>query len=101
MDLAGIICIIQIFINPLKVITIPLVIILVGVLPLVYSLMLHYKMGGKNEKHIIIGSIICLATLLIFLAFWGQLPAEVPIHFDSSGNVTLHYQKRLWYLVFL
>lgn len=46
--LAGIICIIQIFINPLKVITIPLVIILVGVLPLVYSLMLHYKMGGKK-----------------------------------------------------
>ena len=46
--LAGIISIIQIFINPLKVITIPLVIILVGVLPLVYSLMLHYKMGGKK-----------------------------------------------------
>ncbi|CVI72578.1 hypothetical protein BN3660_02650 [Eubacteriaceae bacterium CHKCI004] len=39
------------------------------------------------KKHIIIGSIICLATLLIFLAFWGQLPAEVPIHFDSAGNV--------------
>ena len=46
--LAGIICIIQLFINPLKVVTIPLVIILVGVLPLVYSLMLHYKMGGKK-----------------------------------------------------
>ena len=39
------------------------------------------------KKHIIIGSIICLATLLIFLVFWGKLPAEVPIHFDSAGNV--------------
>ena len=38
------------------------------------------------KKHIIIGSIICLATLLIFIAFWGQLPTDVPIHFDSAGN---------------
>ena len=28
------------------------------------------------KKHIIIGSIICLATLLIFIAFWGQLPTK-------------------------
>lgn len=40
--LAGIICIAQLFISPLKVVSIPLVIILVGILPLVYSLMLHY-----------------------------------------------------------
>ena len=40
----------------------------------------------KMKKHIAIGSVICLATLLIFLVFWGQLPADVPIHFDSAGN---------------
>lgn len=39
------------------------------------------------KKHVLIGSIICLATIFIFLIFWGKLPEEVPIHFDSSGNV--------------
>ncbi len=38
------------------------------------------------KKHIIVGSLICVATVLIFLVFWGKLPADVPIHFDSSGN---------------
>lgn len=41
--LAGIIFILQLFVSPLKVVSIPLVIILVGVLPLIYSLMLVYK----------------------------------------------------------
>lgn len=39
------------------------------------------------KKHVLIGSIICLATVVIFLVFWGKLPADVPIHFDSDGNV--------------
>ena len=39
------------------------------------------------KKHIMIGSLICVATVLIFLAFWGKLPSDVPIHFDSNGNV--------------
>lgn len=39
------------------------------------------------KKHVLAGSIICFATIIIFLIFWGKLPAEVPIHFDSSGNV--------------
>ena len=38
------------------------------------------------KKHIMIGSLICVATVLIFLVFWGKLPADVPIHFDSNGN---------------
>ena len=38
------------------------------------------------KKHIIVGSLICVATVLIFLIFWGKLPTDVPIHFDSSGN---------------
>ena len=39
------------------------------------------------KKHIMIGSLICVATVLIFLVFWGKLPSDVPIHFDSNGNV--------------
>ena len=35
------------------------------------------------KKHIMIGSLICVATVLI----WGKLPSDVPIHFDSNGNV--------------
>ena len=41
--LAGFIFILQLFVSPLKVVSIPIVIILVGVLPLIYSLMLVYK----------------------------------------------------------
>lgn len=41
--LAGILLIVQLFISLLKIVSIPLVIILVGILPLVYSLMLVYK----------------------------------------------------------
>ena len=39
------------------------------------------------KKHIMIGSLICVATVLIFLVFWGKLPNDVPIHFDSNGDV--------------
>lgn len=39
------------------------------------------------KKHIMIGSLICVATVLIFLVFWEKLPSDVPIHFDSNGNV--------------
>lgn len=39
------------------------------------------------KKHIMIGSLICVATVLIFLVFWGKLPSDVPIHFDSNGDV--------------
>lgn len=39
------------------------------------------------KKHVIIGSVICLATVLILGLFWGKLPMDVPIHFDSAGNV--------------
>ena len=39
------------------------------------------------KKHSMIGSVICVATVLIFLVVWGKLPSDVPIHFDSNGNV--------------
>lgn len=45
--LAGIIFILQLFVRPLKVVSIPLVIILVGILPLIYSLMLVYRKQGR------------------------------------------------------
>ena len=41
------------------------------------------------KKHIMIGSLICVATVLIFLVFWGKLPSDVPIHFDSNVNSVL------------
>ena len=41
--LAGLLLILQVFFSALKIISIPLVIILVGIIPLVYSLMLVYK----------------------------------------------------------
>lgn len=47
------------------------------------------------KKNIIIGSIICFATLIIFLVFYKQLPAEVPIHFDSNGNVDSAWPKNV------
>lgn len=28
------------------------------------------------KKHIMIGSLICVATVLIFLVFWGKLPSD-------------------------
>lgn len=45
------------------------------------------------KKNVIIGSIICLATVAIFLIFWGRLPDQVPIHFDTSGNVNSTLSK--------
>ena len=29
------------------------------------------------KKHIMIGSLICVATVLIFLVFWGKLPIAI------------------------
>lgn len=48
--LAGIVFVLQLFIRPLKSVSIPLVIILVGILPLVYSLMLVYRNKGREDK---------------------------------------------------
>lgn len=48
--LAGIIFILQLFISPLKAVSIPLVIILVGILPLIYSLMLIYKNKRRQRE---------------------------------------------------
>ncbi len=45
------------------------------------------------KKNVIIGSVICFCTIIIFLAFYNKLPANVPIHFDSSGNANSTWPK--------
>ncbi len=44
-------------------------------------------MKSSKIKHLIISSILCLATVGIFLVFGKNLPDIVPVHWDSSGNV--------------
>ena len=41
-------------------------------------------MNSSNIKHLIISSILCLATVGIFLVFGKNLPDVVPVHWDSS-----------------
>lgn len=47
------------------------------------------------KKSIIVGSIICFGTLVVFLVFYNRLPAEVPIHFDSNGNVNSAWPREV------
>ncbi|WP_277284564.1 DUF1648 domain-containing protein [Sneathia sanguinegens] len=44
-------------------------------------------MKSSKIKHLIISSILCLATVGIFLVFGKNLPDVVPVHWDLSGNV--------------
>ncbi len=46
------------------------------------------------KKRTIIGTVICILTMVIFLIFYRQLPDQVPIHFDSSGNVNSSWPKQ-------
>ena len=36
-------------------------------------------------KHIVISTILCALTLVVFLALYNRLPASIPVHFDSAG----------------
>ena len=36
-------------------------------------------------KHIVISTVLCALTLVVFLAFYNRLPESIPIHFDSAG----------------
>ena len=40
----------------------------------------------SSKKHIIIGTLLCMMTMVIFLLFYGKLPESIPVHFDSAGN---------------
>ncbi len=44
-------------------------------------------MKSSKMKHLVISSILCLATVGIFILFGKNLPEVVPVHWDASGNV--------------
>ncbi|MTK10047.1 MAG: DUF1648 domain-containing protein [Hungatella sp.] len=46
------------------------------------------------KRRTIIGTVICILTMVIFLIFYNKLPDQVPIHFDSKGNVNSYWPKR-------
>ena len=41
----------------------------------------------NSKKHLVSGTIICLATILLFLAFGGRLPDNVPLQISADGSV--------------
>lgn len=47
----------------------------------------------SDKKHLIIGSLLCLATTVIFIVFGSKLPETVPVHWDSAGNVNGTIEK--------
>jgi uncharacterized membrane protein len=40
----------------------------------------------NNKKHMLIGTIICASTMLLFLFFYKQLPTEVPLQITMDGS---------------
>lgn len=99
--LAGIILIMHPM-HGLEYITVPLSLILVAVIPLIYSLSLYFKkkknnIGGhimkSSKHHIIIGTVICALTLVVLLAFYNKLPEAVPVHFDTAGNANSYWSR--------
>jgi hypothetical protein len=40
----------------------------------------------NNKAHFIIGTAICVATLLLFLAFWERLPEAVAMQITIDGS---------------
>ena len=55
-------------------------------------------MRSSKIKHLIISSLLCLSTIIIFLTVGKNLPEVVPVHWDSSGNVNGSIAKA--YLVY-
>ena len=49
----------------------------------------------SSKKHIIISTLLCAMTLVVFLAFYGKLPESVPVHFDSSGNANSYISRNI------
>lgn len=49
----------------------------------------------SSKKHIIISTVLCAMTLVVFLAFYGKLPESVPVHFDSSGNANSYLPRNI------
>lgn len=40
----------------------------------------------KNNKTMILSTLLCLLPMLLTVALYDQLPEQVPIHFDIAGN---------------
>lgn len=41
----------------------------------------------SNKIHIVLGTVICAATMLLFLAFNSKLPESIPIQITIDGSV--------------
>ncbi|MDR1642202.1 MAG: DUF1648 domain-containing protein [Clostridiales bacterium] len=41
----------------------------------------------NEKKHLAIGTAICLATMLIYLAFWSRLPDPMPVQIAADGSM--------------
>ncbi len=41
---------------------------------------------NNSRKHIVISTLICLGTMLVFLAFYRQLPDNVPVQIQFGGT---------------
>jgi len=39
----------------------------------------------SNRQHLLIGTLICLSTLLLFLVFRSRMPAMVPLQLQAGG----------------
>ncbi len=49
----------------------------------------------SSKKHIIISTVLCALTLVVFLAFYGKLPKSIPVHFDSEGNANSYFPRNM------
>lgn len=47
------------------------------------------------KKHIIISTVLCALTLVVFLIFYGSLPESIPIHFDSTGAANSFWPRNV------
>lgn len=47
------------------------------------------------RKHMVLGAILCLLPLAVMLPLYGQLPAELPIHFGIDGQAD-RYLPKVW-----
>lgn len=50
----------------------------------------------RAKVHLVISTIICAATLLLFLTFSGRLPETIPIQIGVDGNVSNAVPKPLF-----
>lgn len=55
----------------------------------------------KNKKHLlgfIVAIVLTLVSWAIAIYFWGKLPAQIPTHFNFSGQADAWNNKSLFYV---